>query len=116
MRTGEGAPSSLDAKAPAAKIIYEHEAVKPRYPYLVIQVGERSYYKVLRRDRFLFVSHGSGVLDRGQGELDVPAVGVGRKPIGDFVYGTSDEARAAFARFRTGPADALRAVLAGRKP
>jgi hypothetical protein len=116
MRTDQGGPWSLDAAAPAANVIYEHEAVNPRFPYLVIQASERSYYKVLRRDRFLFVSHGSGVLDRGQGELDVPYVGAGRKPIGDFVYGSADEARAAFARFRTETAAALRAVLAGRKP
>jgi hypothetical protein len=120
MQIEEGArPSqvpSLDAEALAARLIYEHEAIKPRYPYLVIQAGEHSYYKVLLRDRFLFVSHGSGVLDRGQGEWDVPFVGVGRTPVGDFVYGSSDEAKSVFARFRSAPADALWTILVGRKP
>ena len=98
------------------KIIYERTPLEPGIPRLVIQDGDRAFYKITLRDRVLVVNHGTGVLDRGGGELDVPFVGAGRRPIGDFVYDSRDEARAAFARFRTDPTTALRLVLAGRKP
>ena len=97
-------------------LIYEHPGVRSHFPYLVLQEGAESYYKVLLCDRFLFVSHGARVIDRDRGELDIPHVGAKRKPIGDFVYATPAEARVAFERFHASPREALSLVLAGRKP
>lgn len=98
------------------KLVYEHAGKAPRFPYLILQAASGHYYKVLLRHRFLFVSEGTGVLDRGRGQPDIPHVGAGRRPIGDFVYATPQEARAAFERFRARPIDALAVVSAGRKP
>ena len=98
------------------KLIYEYPGSKSRFPYLVFQAGPGSYYKVLLRHRFLFVSLGTEVLDRGGGELDIPHIGAGRRPVGDFVYATAAEAGVVFERFRATPQDVLAMVLAGRKP
>jgi hypothetical protein len=56
------------------------------------------------------------LVNRGPGELDIPHVGAGRAPIGDFVYAAPEEARAVFERFRHAPEETLATVLAGRKP
>ena len=98
------------------KLLYEHPGSSPDFPYLLLQNGAGNYYKVLLRNRFLFVSHGATVIERDQGELDIPFVGAGRTPIGDFVYDNLLEASAAFEIFRTSPGGALSLVLAGQKP
>lgn len=98
------------------KLMYEYPGVPPRFPYLVFHEGGESYYKVRVQGRFLYVSQGAAVIDRGKGELDIPHVGAQRRPIGDFVYDTPAQAKAAFARFRGAPREALALVLAGRKP
>jgi hypothetical protein len=98
------------------ELIYEYPGVEPRFPYFVVRAGLGSYYKILLRNRFLFVSIGREVLDRGGGKLDIPHVGAERRPVGDFVYATPAEARAGFDRFRAAPNDTLTVVLAGRKP
>lgn len=98
------------------KLLYEYPGKRPRFPYLLFQEGAENYYKVLLRDHFLFVSHGTKAIDRDREELDIPFVGAERKPIGDFVYDSPEEARAAFERFRASPADSLSLVRAGRKP
>ena len=98
------------------ELVYDYPGQRPRFPYLVIQDGAASFYKVLLRNRFLYVSHGEKVIDRGGGELDIPFVGAARKPIGDFVYESPAAARAAYERFRAAPREALAIVQAGRKP
>jgi hypothetical protein len=98
------------------KLMYEYPGVPPRIPYLVFHDGNESYYKVRIQGRFLYVSRGATVIDRGKGEVDIPHVGATRTPIGDFVYDTPAQAEAAFARFRAAPREALALVLAGHKP
>jgi hypothetical protein len=98
------------------KLVYEYPGVGRRFPYLVLEEGAGSYYKVLLRNRFLFVSHGTKLIEREHGELDIPFVAAGRTPIGDFVYDSPDDARAAFERFRASPRETLALVLAGHKP
>lgn len=98
------------------KLHYEYPGMRPRFPYLLFQESAGSYYKVLLRERFLFVSHGSKVIERDRGELDIPFVGAERRPIGDFVYEHAEEARAAFERFRDSPVESLAVVRTGRKP
>jgi hypothetical protein len=98
------------------KLVYEYPGVGRRFPYLVLEEGAESYYKVLLRNRFLFVSHGTKLIEREQGEIDIPFVAAGRTPIGDFVYDSLDDARAAFERFRASPREMLALVLAGHKP
>lgn len=98
------------------KLAYEYPGIGRRLPFLVLEEGTDSYYKVLLRNRFLFVSHGTRLMEREQGELDIPFVAAGRTPIGDFVYSSPDEARAAFERFRASPRETLALVLAGHKP
>lgn len=100
------------------KLVYEYPGVGRRFPYLMFEEGDGTarYYKVLLRNRFLFVSRGAQLIEREQGELDIPFVAAGRKPIGDFVYDSPDDARAAFERFRASPREALARVRAGHKP
>jgi hypothetical protein len=98
------------------KVIFGYPGVPPRFPYLVLDAGQGCYYKVLLRGRFVFVSRGTTLVNRGPGELDIPHVGAGRAPIGDFVYAAPEEARAVFERFRHAPEETLATVLAGRKP
>jgi hypothetical protein len=100
----------------AMKLVYEYPGVGRHFPYLVFEEGAESFYKVLLRNRFLFVSHGTKLMEREQGELDIPFVASGRTPIGDFVYDSPDEARAAFERFRAAPRETLALVQAGHKP
>lgn len=97
-------------------VLYEFPGDGTRFPYLVLQAGDGTYYKVRRQGRFLFVSQGTAVVERAPGELDIPYVGAGRKPIGDFVYDSPGEAHAALGRFRAAPGNALATVLAGHKP
>ena len=98
------------------KLVYEYPGVGRRFPYLVFEEGAERYYKVLLRNRFLFVSHGAKLIEREHGELDIPFVAAGRTPIGDFVYDSPDDARAAFERIRASPRETLALVLAGHKP
>jgi hypothetical protein len=98
------------------KLIYEYPGASPRFPYLVFHEEGGSYYKVRIQGRFLYVSRGATVIDRGGGEVDIPHVGAQRRPIGDFVYDTPAQAEEAFARFRAAPREALALVLAGHKP
>ena len=53
-------PDALPDEAAAAEIqvIYEYPGAKPRFPYLLLQAGPSSYYKVLLRGSFLFIGHG----------------------------------------------------------
>jgi hypothetical protein len=98
------------------KVIYEYPGGGTRYPYLVLQEGDGNYFKVRLQDRYLFVSQGTGVVERNQGEIDIPYVGAGRTPIGDFVYASPIEAQMALERFRTAPSERLAMILAGQKP
>jgi hypothetical protein len=97
-------------------LMYEYPGVPPRFPYLVFHEGAESYYKVRIQGRFLSVSHGATVIDRGKGEVGIPHVGAQRRPVGDFVYDTPAQVEAAFARFRAAPREAVAQVLAGHKP
>jgi hypothetical protein len=105
-----------DAVSSGIQVIYEYPGAKPRFPYLLLQAGPASFYKVLLRGSFLFIGHGRKLIDRGQGELDIPHAGAQWRPIGDFVYAHPSEAQAAFARFRASPGEMLTRVLTGRKP
>lgn len=105
-----------EAASTEIQVIYEYPGAKPRFPYLLLQAGPASYYKVLLRGSFLFIGHGRKLVDRGQGELDIPHAGAQWRPIGDFIYAHPSEAQAAFARFRASPAEMLKRVLTGRKP
>lgn len=102
--------------SPVAEVIYEYAGAKPRFPYLLLRAGADCYYKVLVRGSFLFLTRGRKVIDRGQGELDIPHAGAEWKPVGDFLYASPAEAQAAFARFRASPSEMLARVRAGRKP
>lgn len=96
-------------------LVFEYAGTARRFPYLLYQEGAERYYKVMLRNRFLYVSHGTRLIDRA-GELDIPHVGADRKPIGDFVFDSPAAARAAFERFRAAPEEAMVLVLAGIKP
>jgi hypothetical protein len=98
------------------KVIYDYPGGGTRFPYLVLQAGDGTYYKARRQGRFLFVSQGTGVVERERGEIDIPYIGAARKPIGDFVYASSAEAQTALDRFRTAPSATVAMVLAGQKP
>jgi hypothetical protein len=98
------------------RVIYEYPGGGPRFPYLVLQDVDGTYYKVRRQGRFLFVSQGSVVTERTGGEVDIPYVGADRVPIGDLVYASEAEAQAALDRFRRAPSKAVAMVLTGQKP
>lgn len=98
------------------QVVYEHPGTETQFPYLLIQDDAGTFYKVLLRNRFLFVSTGSGTIDRDHGELDIPFVGAERRPVGDFVYDNAAMARSAFERFRDSPGEMVNVALAGRKP
>jgi hypothetical protein len=100
----------------AMKLVYEYPGVGRRFPYLLFEEGTGSFYKVLLRNRFLYVSHGARLMEREHGELDIPFVASKRMPIGDFVYDSPDESRAAFERVRASPRETLALVLTGHKP
>ena len=104
------------AVGPSLELVYAYPGIPPRFPYLLMREGTTRWYKVLLRNRYLFISTGDGVLDRGDGELDIPHVGAHRQPAGDFVYDSPALAQAAFDRFRQFPRVTLTEVQSGRKP
>lgn len=115
-RTAASGGSTAAGAGARMKVIYDFPGGGTRFPYLVLHADDGTYYKVRCQGRFLFVSQGTGVVARARGEIDIPYVGVARKPIGDFVYTSPAEAQAALARFRTAPSATVARVLAGRKP
>ena len=98
------------------QVIYAYPGGGARFPYLVLEDADGTYYKVRLQGRFLFVSHGTGVVERQPGEVDLSDVDAGRRPIGDFVYASQAEAQAALERVRSAPSHAVAMVLAGHKP
>lgn len=110
------APVMRDPEELGVGLVYEYVEPGTGFPYLLFRATPETYYKVLLRHHFLFVSDGIGVIDRGQGMLDIPFVGADRHPVGDFTYRNSTEAKEAYERFRAAPHDTLSMILTGRKP
>lgn len=98
------------------RVMYAYPGGGSRFPYLILQDAAGPYYKVRIQGRFLFVSQGTGLVERQPGEVDIPHVGASRTPVGDFVYASATEAQAALVRVRSAPGPALAMVLAGQKP
>ena len=115
-RTAASGGSTAAGAGARMQVIYDYPGGGTRFPYLVLHAGDGTYYKVRLQGRFLFVSQGTGVVERARGEIDIPYVGAGRKPIGDFVYASPAEAQAALERFRTAPSRPWPWSWRGRNP
>jgi len=101
---------------PPIEPVYAYPGLPPRLPYMLFREAGAAYFKVLLRDRFLFISTGTKLIDRGAGELDIPHVGANRQPASDFVYDRPIQAQNAFERFQLDPRGTISRVRTGRKP